>query len=243
VIQSIEQNMNSSQIFVPTIVTPVTPQELAIKNTLSSQRLTTFEVATSVLPKERGALALYAWNAQVSATMLAPLHICEVTIRNAVSDAISAVYGSQWPWHSAFIGSLPNSGKWKMRSHLAALATAMPSATTTTGKLIPEINFVFWEKMFTGRFDAQIWIPHLFSVLPNLNQAYTIQQARFKINQDLLKVRRLRNRIAHHEPILAKNLNDDFATIKELIGFRCLETATWMDTNQQASALIALKPL
>lgn len=233
--------MNSSQIFSPPVA-PVTHQELAIKNALSSQRLATFELATTVLPKERGALELYAWNAQVSATMLAPLHICEVTIRNAVSDAIAAVYGPQWPWHSAFLGSLPNSGKWKMRNHLAALSTAMPAATTTTGKLIPEINFVFWEKMFTGRFDAQIWMPHLFSVLPNLNPADTVQQARFKINQDLLKVRRLRNRIAHHEPVLTRNLNDDLTTLKELISFRCLETAAWMENKQQASALIALRP-
>ena len=235
--------MNSSQMIVPFPVAHATPQELAVKKTLSSQRLKTFEVATSVLPKERGALALYAWNAQVSAAMLAPLHICEVTLRNAVSDAIASVYGPTWPWNPAFIGSLPSSGKWNMRSHLSGLTAAMPARTATTGTIIPEINFVFWEKMFTGRFDAQIWMHYLFSVLPNFDQNNTVQQARFKINQDLLKVRRLRNRIAHHEPILARNLSDDLATLKELVGFRCLETAAWMDANQQASALNLLRPL
>lgn len=136
-----------------------TPQELAIKRTISPQRLGTFEAATRILPIERGALQLYAWNAQVSAAMLAPLHICEVTIRNAVSEAVSNVYGANWPWNPAFIGSLPDSGKWKMRTYLAKLGATMPATKVTTGKLIPEINLVFWEKMFTGRFDAQIWMP------------------------------------------------------------------------------------
>lgn len=130
-----------------------------------------------------------------------------------------------------------------MRSHLKNLTAAMPLATTNTGKIIPEISFVFWEKMFTGRFDAQIWMPHLSSIMPNLDTSLTVQQARLKINQDLLALRKLRNRIAHHEPIFTRNLAGELSTIKELISFRCLDTASWMESNQQASALIGVKPL
>ena len=119
----------------------------------------------------------------------------------------------------------------------------MPKASTTTGKIIPEINFVFWEKMFTGRFDAQIWNPHLFAVMPNINTALTVQQARSKINQDILSLRFLRNRIAHHEPVLNMSLINELNTIQELISFRCPDTAAWMLNNQQATALIAARPL
>ncbi len=34
-------------------------------------------------------------------------------------------------------------------------------------------------------------------------------------------VRKLRIRIAHHQPNLKRNLDDDFATIKILIAYRC----------------------
>lgn len=60
----------------------------AIKAALSAARLGTFEA--EIEPSDQvlqRTLALYAWNAQVSAAMLAPLHLCEVVIRNAVSDA------------------------------------------------------------------------------------------------------------------------------------------------------------
>ena len=233
--------MISSTSPAPTIIPP-TAEELAVKNALSHPRVGTYEAATTVLPQVRGALELYDWNAQVSAAFLAPLHLCEVVIRNAVSDAIAAVYGPQWPWHAGFIAWLPNSGKWKMKTHLQNLASSMPAATTTTGKLIPEVNFIFWEKMFTARFDSHIWMNHLHAVMPNINPAWTVQQARTKINQDLFSIRSLRNRIAHHEPIFARNLANELATIKELVRFRCAHTAVWMDARQRVSAALVNKP-
>ena len=224
-------------------IIPSTVQELAVKNALSHPRISTYEAATTALPPVRGALELYDWNAQVSAAFLAPLHLCEVVIRNAVADAIAAVYGPLWPWHAGFTAWLPDSGKWKMKSHLQNLASSMPAATTTTGKLIPEVNFIFWEKMFTARFDGHLWMNHLRTVMPNLHPAWTVQQARAKINQDLFKIRSLRNRIAHHEPIFSRNLADELTTIKELIRFRCAHTAVWMDARQQVSAVLKNRPV
>jgi len=49
------------------------------------------------------ALALYEWNAQISGAFMAPLHICEVVIRNAVSDALTDVRNTRsrpWPERS-----------------------------------------------------------------------------------------------------------------------------------------------
>lgn len=157
-------------------------------------------------PPLAGALALYAWNSQVSAAMLSPLHMCEVVLRNAVSEALSAEYGANWPWNPAFVGSLPSRGKFNMRAHLVAKRDGKP----TTGKLIPELSFVFREKMFTGRFDAQIWNKPLANVMPNLNPAWSTQTARGKIHGDVNKIRDLRNRIAHHEPIFSRPLAADF---------------------------------
>ncbi|HAJ6026767.1 TPA: hypothetical protein HMV45_25905 [Escherichia coli] len=56
-------------------------------------------------------------------------------------------------------------------------------------------------------------------------------------------VRKLRNRIAHHEPILNRNLEDDFATIKRIITYRCQHSLEWMLKNQVLLPLLTLKPL
>lgn len=215
----------------------ISPEE-SIKVALSAARISTYEAATTVVPPLVGALALYAWNSQVSAAMLSPLHMCEVVIRNAVSDAITEEYGDRWPWNPAFVGSLPSAGKFNMRAHLLV----QRKGKSTTGKVIPELAFVFWEKMFTGRFDGQIWNHHLAHILPHLDSQWTTQMARGRVNKALGSIRTLRNRIAHHEPIFTRILSDDFRLMETLIGYRCMVTAAWMVQHQQATPLFLTKP-
>ena len=70
----------------------------------------------------------------------------------------------------------------------------------------------------------------------------SVGHARALIYKELEQLRKLRNRIAHHEPIFRRNLADDFQKVNDLIAFRCPFTAAWMRQNQQAQALIAAKP-
>lgn len=212
----------------------------AIRLALSEARLGTYEALIKPpTPKLDGALALYAWNAKVSAAMLAPLHICEVVIRNAVSDAISAVYGPQWPWSTVFEQSLPTPfNAFNARRELMRARDGQPS----TGKVIAELNMMFWQKMFTGRFDNRIWNANLLLVMPHLDAAKSVSTLRSMIHGDLEQLRGLRNRIAHHEPIFTRVLNDDLTKINHLIAFRCPVTAAWMMNNQHASEILNRKP-
>lgn len=213
--------------------------EQAIKNALAAARVGTYEAATKAIPVLNGALALYAWNAQVSAAMMAPLHLCEVVVRNAVSDALTTVYGPDWPWSPVFTRSLPQPAQgYSARSDLMKVRVAQPTA----GKVIPELKFVFWQTMFTSRLDVRIWQPQLRGVMPHLDATKTVAQLRGLIYSELDQLRKLRNRIAHHEPIFRRNLADDFQKIKELISLRCPITSSWMVNNQQVTPLILEKP-
>jgi hypothetical protein len=213
--------------------------EQSFKDALSSPRIGTYEAATTGTPQLQSALALYAWNAQVSASMLAPLHFCEVIIRNAVADAIAAAHGPQWPWNGGFLLSLPDpSIGYNPRKDLMSSR----AGKTTTGKVIPELKFVFWQTMFTRRFDACLWMPHLRTILPHADTSKTVAQLRARVYAELEQLRKLRNRIAHHEPIFKRNLADDLQRVHDLIACRCPITAAWMTQNQQVQALIAAKP-
>lgn len=136
---------------------PVDPPVESIKKALSAARVSTYEIATTAAPTLEGALALYAWNSQVSAAMLSPLHMCEVVIRNAVSDALTGEYGDRWPWNPAFEKSLPTSGKFNMQAHLMTKRKGKP----TTGKVIPELAFVSGKRcspvVLTGTFGTGTW--------------------------------------------------------------------------------------
>jgi len=55
----------------------------------------------------------------------------------------------------------------------------------TTGKVIAELKFVFWQKMFTARQDEQLWQGYLKGVLPNLAALKPVAELRATIYDDL----------------------------------------------------------
>jgi len=213
----------------------------AVKTALSPARIGTYEVATgTVTDDDPRAIALYAWTAQVSAALFAPLHICEVVIRNAVSDALESVHGPRWPWQTGFILSLPSvQHGYSPRDDLRRVAAAQP----TTGKVIPELKFVFWEQMFTLRHDLRLWNTHLKRVFPNHDPAKSISALRRGIYEDLEAIRKLRNRIAHHEPVFTISLSSELGRMIRLVNLRSSLVASWMVSNQSASLLVSQPPL
>ena len=215
-------------------------QTAAVSAALSLPRISTY-VAACPGASDSGvaALELYAWNAAVAAAMLAPLHVCEVVTRNAVADVLESVYTPDWPWSQAFERSLPDPGQGY--SPRRDLQSARRSATTA-GAVIPELKFVFWQKMFTSRYDTRLWDHHLLRVLPNLDNRRSVPALRESVYADLEQLRKLRNRIAHHEPIFARDLAADLQKIVDLVRFRCAITAQWMCDKLQADAVIAARP-
>ncbi len=185
-------------------------------------------------------LKLYAWNARVSGEFMAPLHLCEVVIRNAVCEGIEAVYGPMWPWSVGFEQSLPYPPKgYNPRRDLQQARQGM----NTAGKVIPELKFVFWQKMFTSRYDVRLWNTYLRQIFPNADQQKTIGQIRTDIYSELETIRGLRNRIAHHEPIIARQLDVDFDKIHALIEIRCTRSAAWMlETTGRVRTTIKNRP-
>lgn len=207
-----------------------------IRNTLSQPRLSTYEKYTVTLDE---ALELYQWNANISGAFFPCLHICEVTIRNAVSEVLFKQHGSQWPWETGFINTLPNPRHgYNPRNNVQKARDKV----SDVNKVIPELNFVFWQKMFTSRHDDQLWLPYLRDTFPYAPSYSDIAALRSEIYNDLEKIRRLRNRIAHHEPIFRRDLNKDYEVIIKLIGYRCCDTAQWLCSHQNVVSLLNDKP-
>ena len=212
----------------------------AVTNVISSSRISTYENATGgKKPDSLAALNMYAWNADVSGALLIPLHICEVAIRNAVAIAIENVYGELWPWSVGFERSLPNPSRvFSPKRDLLNTRENQPTA----GKVIPELKFAFWQSIFTSRHDQRFWNLYLTELFPNMDTSKSIQDRRKLIYDELEQIRRLRNRIAHHEPIFTRNLSDDYQKILSLVSYRCTTTATWLDEHQRATEIITKKP-
>lgn len=219
-------------------------EQMAIPAVLSTPRFQTFLSARNNNPLK--ALQLYHWNAQVSAAFLYPLHVFEICLRNAVANAAESAYRTdEWPWSRAFETSLPTTHsvqRFSPRRELVNTRDWQPRPRQTTGKVIAELKFAFWVSMYTGRHDGRLWTQFLRREYPNIPQNVSVASAREKIHGTADKIRVLRNRIAHHEPIFSRDLESEYKEITEIVGYRCGHTATWMKRTQNVIWLLELQP-
>lgn len=217
-----------------------TPAELHdLPGVISAPRFATYLQATG---NDRAqALALYEWNLDLSAAFIVPLQICEVAVRNGVTEAIEEVHGATWPWSNGFLRSLPRPKRpsdYNPESDLRAVAARQP----TVGKVVAELKFAFWEKIFTAGQDSRIWNAHFTTSFPGAPPALGVAGARAKAYDDLRSIRTLRNRIAHHEPIFTRDTVADYEMVRELIAWRSPTAAGWVDRKQGVLALASNRP-
>lgn len=210
----------------------------AVQATLSQPRFGTYLSAKSGVHTD--AMDLYEWNAKVGCALFFPMHICEVAIRNAASEAIEKIFGPNWPYSDAFQRTLPSPGgsAFNPRRELKRVAAKHPGAP---GKVIADLKFAFWEAIFTQRFEIQIWYRHISSVLPNaptILGSSSPAAVRSHVHTKLELIRKTRNRIAHHEPIFSQNLQDVFDAAMSLISLRCSSTHQWIQHSESATHLL-----
>lgn len=185
------------------------------------------------------AMELYCWNTDVSAAFYVTLQFCELSIRNGAIEAVEAVFGGNWHLNRGFAYTLPAPPRgYQPRADLADCAKKLPTA----GKVVAELKFAFWRYLFLKGQQARIWDPHLANVFPGYDKSLTLSQARARLSDDIEEVRKLRNRIAHHEPIFQRNLAEDHHRIRRIIEWRRPGAADWLDGVEKVTPLLANRP-
>ncbi|WP_232512202.1 hypothetical protein [Novosphingobium sp. PP1Y] len=143
---------------------PFSPAELQdLPEVISAPRFATYLQAKG--NDREKALELYEWNLDISSALTVPLQVCEVAVRNGIAEAIEAVHGANWPWNNGFIRSLPRP-KSRFRYNPADDLQTCARKLPTTGKIIAELKFAFWENIFTAGQDSRLWNAHFRTVFP-----------------------------------------------------------------------------
>ena len=105
-----------------------------------------------------------------------------------------------------------------------------------------ELAFAFWCHLLTSRYQVRIWDTNIRAAFPNVPTNYSAAQARQSMYVELDSLRKFRNRIAHHEPILADPLAHRQASIQSLIEWRCHELSGWHIGWETVTGQLAAKP-
>lgn len=168
----------------------------ALEACVSPQRLAPYRTASGEPPE--AVLARYFWNVALCEALYPALHHAEVALRNALFRTVSKWHGSD-TWVAG--GPSPFL-KAQERSAVSDLLAARHRARQPTDPphMVSALHLGFWTGLLDVRYErGQILWPHLlkstFPGMPRRLRTRANALGRFDA------VRRLRNRVFHHEPV------------------------------------------
>lgn len=232
---------------------PQPPVDPWITRWLSAARFGPYLTAANSDP--RLALELYEWNAEMSSAVLHDLAHIEVAIRNAYNAALEqhTQFGAHWTLCSmqVFAPILRTKKRWdgkaqkrvpykvdvnvKPRESLDRAVRSAGGAQAPPGKVIAELMFGFWRYLSSSAHEVALWRPYL-------HHAFQPGTSRVDIDNRIGDLHRLRNRVAHHEPLLAVNLSQRHTQLLELAGAIDPSVASHIASTSRVLSLIAAKP-
>lgn len=173
-----------------------------IIGSISPTRLAAYKAATA---STADALALYQSNARFSGLLLETIGGFEIVLRNAVVTSITNHFDRpDWYRARAFTQRLDarrRTNIWEARRALGN-RTRQPNSD----RIVAELTFNFWVALHEGKYRETFWIPFLRTVWPAGEDVR-------KLHKDLLRIRDLRNRIAHHEPVFSSRWRESSALV------------------------------
>lgn len=202
----------------------------ALEVTLSPGRMHLYRKHASENDTE--ALKLYCWNTTLSQTLYWPLHMFEVALRNAMADKIFEQYGADWfnKVDTFRHGQSMN----EEVEHIIKAKRKLSQEGLPFGhdNIVAAISMGFWEGLLRFEYEEKLWKP-LFSQIFPIDRSEAFR----KVNQ----IKRLRNNVAHHEPVFVflqkgdkRLLYRDYKMILKLTRWICDDTAAWVEFHSSA---------
>lgn len=96
-------------------------------------------------------------------------------------------------------------------THAARAKARQRHIQISNGKIIAEITFYFWKRLYGPDYEQSLWRPSLKRTFPDK------KVKRADVADHLENIYQARNRLAHHEPVLHKRFADTLAAIKYII--------------------------
>lgn len=203
-------------------------QQQRVINTLTPGRMTKYLRAANNDPYR--VIRLYINNSKVSAAYFNDLHFLEVVLRNKFHEELTAVYGPAWYTAPAFLGLMNKRTTDILAKVQRDLVKRWPvGQSLPPGKVVAELTFGFWLSLTDRALEHALWVPCL-------HKAFLPRKApkRSVLNDDLEKLRQLRNRIAHHEPIFHMDLMGLHRILRDVTTLLCPDVAHVMISTSTA---------
>lgn len=183
---------------------------------LSIERLAAYLILTRK-DRER-AIRLYERNTELSEALYGVVQGLEVTLRNAVHNILAADHGQNW--HDTI--ALEESEKSAVHDAMHSIESR--HETITQGRIVAELTFGFWVRLFSASYDKTLWGRSLRKIIP-------LRIDRRAVYGRLKDMKTLRNRIAHHNRIIGhtRTVANQYHDLIETIGWFSRDTRDWVE--------------
>lgn len=220
-----------------------TPDPETIADRLTRERLSSYIAAAGDVEH---ALKLYDWNSAVSGAFYEDIGRLEVLLRNTIDGALVGL-GDARGWQVAWYRRrklFP--GKHGARA-LEDIDDALRRATKggvaeSHGKVIAELNFGFWRYMCSRAYLTSLWVPAIAAEFAGHPDSADPRVVRRDVEDRVQRIHFLRNRIAHHEPIHRRALQQDHDDLIEIVSWICADSAEWVTQTSRVSGVLADRP-
>jgi hypothetical protein len=206
----------------PLALFPLRAADLAaLTEAISPARLSTYLRRTH--GNARRALDLYAWNVRAGAALYPILQMNEIALRNGINRALVSQFGTDWPYSQGFLRSLPRPEREAFEGGRRKLERSLATTRVATGDVVAAQTYWFWVMLLNARFEQRIWSREFAASFPF---------APPRIDRELVydradAIRRMRNRIAHWEPLLDYDVRGAYQRAASMVRWISPATAAW----------------
>lgn len=185
---------------------------------------------------------LYEWNVSVSAAFFELIAHVEVVLRNAVDTILKPLEVSEsarvehrqgwWFASPTFLTDHDLNFHHTARKHLGGKAEG-----ATRDKVFASMTFGIWDAVFGPSYE-QLFRRHLVYAFPHRSAGFK----RETVQKNVLALRNLRNRIAHHQAIFDQPLEERFEQAMDLLRWIDPSLEGWVLGVCRVPALLDLRP-
>jgi len=179
----------------------------------------------------RRAVELYSLNARISEALYIPIHGLEIALRNRIHTVMSEAEGERWFEVDGLL--LAPHQKDQLATAIAEIEEDGKEASA--GRVVAALTFSFWTAMLSPVYEA-LWRSTL-NRIAETEEGKRLPRKSF--TRPLTQIRLLRNRTAHHEPILHWNLAKHHRNIVQLTGWLSPAVSQWVALMDRFDAVIA----
>ena len=186
----------------------------------------------------------YIYNLKLSEAFYPALSLLEITLRNKICNAIEKLICKDWLINELKIQNiLENKEYQKLLDSANKIKKA--GKTITNDRLVSEMTLGFWIHLCTKSYKPKLWDKKGFFelVLPNYTNNGQLRKIA-PIQNNLLAILRLRNRIFHHEIIIngKQTPQEQYQTIIDMLHLLSNEAELLLQKISRFNDIIKQKP-